>query len=285
MKIAVTSASGKLGQAIVNQLLTKVAKEDLIGIARTPKNAAHLGIEIRKGDYNNREEFDAALKGVDTVLLISGMDEPQKRIQQHRNVIEAAKSNGVSKIVYTSIVGAEENNGFSPIVQSNRQTEKDVQASGLDWVIGRNGIYIEPDLEYIDTYVLEGEIRNCAGSGLCTYTSRDELSRAYTNMLLDSKHNGQVYNLVGEGITQSQLATYINQVFLTNLKFHPVTIEAYKEERQAALGDFIGSVIAGIYEGIQSGANDVASDMEKILDRPHLSVVEMMTAYKNSKEA
>ncbi len=175
MKIAVTSASGQLGSSIIKQLINEIGIDHVIGIARTPEKATHPGIEIRKGDYNSRHELDLALKGIDTVLLVSGMDEPQKRIQQHRNVIEAAKINGVKKIVYTSIIGDEEKTAFSPVVKSNRQTETDVQNSGLDWVIGRNGIYIEPDLEYIDNYVKRGEIRNCAGDGKCAYTSRTEL--------------------------------------------------------------------------------------------------------------
>lgn len=279
MKIAVTSASGKLGASIVKNLVDELGKENVIGIARTPEKAKHLGVEIRKGDYNSREDFDLALQGIDIVLLVSGMDEPKKRIQQHRNVIESAKSNGVSKIVYTSIIGNEKDNAFSPIVQSNRQTEKDIQESGIEWVIGRNGIYIEPDLEYIDTYVKEGEIRNCAGEGKCTYTSREELGYAYSKMLIEAKHNKQIYNLVGEGITQTELTNYMNQIFNTNLTYHAVSIENYKKERIAELGDFMGTVIAGIYEGIQSGANDVSSDFEKASNRPHKSVIEMMKLF------
>lgn len=282
MKIAVTSASGKLGASIVQHLIKEIGKENVIAIARTPERAEYLGVEIRKGDYNNREDFNAALKGVDAVLLVSGMDEPQKRIEQHRNVIEAAKNNQVKKIVYTSIVGAEENNAFSPIVQTNRQTEKDVIKSGLDYVIGRNGIYIEPDLEYIDTYVKEGEIRNCAGEGKCKYTSRQELGYAYAKMLIEEKHNGKTYNLVGDAITQSQLAEYINQVFGTELIYNSVSSESYLAERKAELGDFIGTVIAGIYQGINEGANDVPSDFEKAADRKHLSILEIMKAFKES---
>lgn len=281
MKIAVTSANGKLGSSIVKHLIDAIGKENVIGIARTPEKAKHLGIEIRKGDYNSREEFDAALQGIDKVILLSGMDEPQKRIQQHRNVIEAAKSNGVKKIVYTSIVGDEKNNAFSPIVQSNRQTEKDVQSSGLDWTIGRNGIYIEPDLEYIDTYVKDGEIRNCAADGKCTYTSREELGYAYAKMLLEDKHNGQIYNLVGQGITQAQLADYINQVYNTNLEYHSVSIADYLTERKNELGDFLGTVIAGIYEGINKGANDIDSDYEKATGRSHKLPLEMIENFKN----
>ncbi|WP_139956007.1 SDR family oxidoreductase [Flavicella sediminum] len=280
MKVAVTSANGKLGSSIVKNLIQLLGKDKVVGIARSPEKAAHLGIEIRKGDYNSREEFEQALQGIDKVILLSGMDEPQKRIQQHRNVIEAAVSNGVQKIVYTSIIGDDENNAFSPVVQSNRQTEKDVQNAGLDYVIGRNGIYIEPDLEYIDTYIKEGEIRNCAGDGKCTYTSREELGEAYAKMLTDDKHNGNVYNLVGEAITQSELADGINKVFNTQLVFTSVSVADYLTERKAELGEFIGTIIAGIYEGIRNGANEVPSDFEKATQRPHKTPIEMMKAFK-----
>ena len=280
MKIAVTSASGKLGSTIIKHLINEIGAENVIGIARNPEKAKHVGVEIRKGDYNHRQDFDAALQGVDAVLLVSGMDEPQKRIPQHRNVIEAAKSNGLKKIVYTSIIGDEDKNAFSPIVQSNRQTEKDIQNSGLEWSIGRNGIYIEPDLEYMETYLKDGEIRNCAGAGKCTYTSREELGYAYAKMLTNEKHNGKLYNLVGEPITQSQLAEYINEVYNTDLVYNSVSVAAYAAERKKELGDFLGTVIAGIYEGIKHGANDVPSDFEKAAGRPHKSTIEMIKAFK-----
>ncbi|MBB4080579.1 NAD(P)H dehydrogenase (quinone) [Lewinella aquimaris] len=276
MKIAVTSASGQLGSAIVRQLINEVGEDHVVGIARTPEKASNLGVEIRKGDYNSRQQFDEALRGVDTVLLVSGMDDPQKRIQQHRNVIEAAKYNGVSKIVYTGIVGDETDTAFSPIVQSNRQTENDVRGSGLQWVIGRNGIYIEPDLEYIDHYVKDGEITNCAGGGKCTYTSRSELGCAYARMLLDEKHHGQVYNLVGEAITQARLAELLNRVYGTELTYRPVSVAAYAKERRTALGEFMGTVIAGIYEGIQNGAYDLRSDYERAAGRAHKAPLEMI---------
>tara|TARA_R110002049_G_scaffold308963_1_gene515205 strand:+ start:3431 stop:4282 length:852 start_codon:yes stop_codon:yes gene_type:complete len=280
MKIAVTSANGKLGTSIVKHLIQEIGAENVIGIARTPEKAKHLGIEIRKGDYNSREEFNLALEGIDVVMLLSGMDEPQKRIQQHRNVIEAAKQNDVKKIVYTSIIGAEEGTAFSPIVQSNRQTEKDIQESGLAWVIGRNGIYIEPDLEYIDNYIKDGEIRNCAADGICVYTSREELGFAYTKMLTENKHNNQVYNLAGEGITQSQLAELINKVYNTKLVFNSVPVDSYLAERKAELGDFIGTVIAGIYEGMKSGANNVSTDFLEAAGRKHKPVLELIESFK-----
>ncbi|WP_055437180.1 SDR family oxidoreductase [Lacinutrix algicola] len=282
MKIAVTSVSGNLGSAIAKQLIQEVGKDNVIGVARTPEKAKHLGIEIRKGDYNSKEQFNNALLGIEKLVIISGMDAPEKRIQQHRNIIEAAKANSVKKIVYTSIVGDEEKTAFSPIVKSNRQTEKDIQNSGLDWVIGRNGIYIEPDLEYIETYKKLGEIKNCAGDGKCTYTSRNELGYAYAKMLIEEKHSKKVYNLVGEPITQAKLADYINQVYNTKLVFNSVSVEDYTTERKAELGDFIGTVIAGIYEGILNGVYNVNSDYEKAAGRLHKPTLKIIEEIKQA---
>ena len=271
MKIAVTAASGNLGAEIVKATAALIGKENVIGLARTPSKAAYLGIEIRSGDYNNINELEKSLQNVDTVLLVSGMDAPEKRIEQHRNVIQAAKKAGVKKIVYTSVQGADEGTAFSPIIQSNRQPEMDVRDSGLDWVIGRNGIYIEPDVEYIETYQKDGFIANCAGDGKCGYTTRTELAYAYARMLTESKHNGQTYNLHGEALTQYQLADYLNQAFGTNLTYKPMTVEAYRQERVAELGEFLGTVIAGIYHGIHEGKLDNVSHFSDATGREHQS--------------
>lgn len=271
MKIAVTATSGYLGSAIVKALLQFNAKENIVALARTQEKAKHLGMEVRGDDYNDFEELKISLQCIDTILLVSGMDKPKNRIGQHRNVINAAKEVGVKKIVYTSIQGADEGNNFSPIVQSNRQTEADVRNSGLDWAIGRNGIYIEPDVEYIENYKKMGVIKNCANDGLCGYTSRPELGYAYAKMLTEDKHNGQIYNLHGTAITQYQLADYINFTFGTNLTYQPMTVGDFTQFETQELGEFLGKIIAGIYQGIAQGKVNNPSDFEKATGRPHQS--------------
>lgn len=270
-KIAVTASSGKLGSEIATAAIDLVGPKSVIGLARTPSKAASLGIEIRPGDYGDPEQLERSLQGIEAVLVVSGMDAPDKRIGQHRNVINAAKAAGVRKIVYTSIQGADEGTAFSPIVQSNRQTEADVRDSGLDWVIGRNGIYIEPDLDAIESYKQAGEIANCAGEGKCGYTTRPELGVAYTHALVEGKHNGQTYNLHGEPLTQRQLTDYINAAFGTDLKYASMSVEEYRKERVAELGEFLGTVIAGIYEGIRNGVLDQPSHFATAAGRDHQS--------------
>lgn len=271
MIYAVTAVSGQLGREIALKLIEKVGAGNVIGLARTPDHVKGLGIEVRPGDYDTPDDLHASLRGIDALVLVSGMAPPQDRIQQHRNVIEAAKSAGVRKIVYTSIQGPDEDTAFSPVVQSNRQTEADVRASGLDWAIGRNGIYIEPDVEYIDSYRARGEIANSAGSGKCGYTTRSELAHAFTALVTQDGLNAQTVDLNGTPITQQKLARYLNTAFGTDLTYRAMTSAEFVADRTAELGDFIGPIIGGIYDGISKGSYNSAGDFEAVTGRSHQS--------------
>jgi NAD(P)H dehydrogenase (quinone) len=278
MRYAATAVSGQLGQEIARKLIERTDHASVIGLARTPGNATELGIEVRPGDNDQPDALRTSLAGVDALVLVSGMAPPEDRIGQHRNVIEAAKVAGVGKIVYTSIQGPEVGTAFSPVVQSNRQTEADIRASGLDWAIGRNGIYIEPDVEYIDSYRAKGEIANSAGDGKCGYTTRSELAHAYAALLTRDELNGQTFDLNGTPITQAELTQYMNAAYGTSLTYRSMPAEDYVADRTAELGDFIGPIIGGIYDGIRRGAFDAPGDYETATGRPHQSWEDYFTS-------
>ena len=126
MTIAVTAVSGQLGREVVRALARLGSDEAVVGLARTPERATGLDIEVRPGDYADPAQLEGALGGVDTLLLVSGNEQPDDRIEQHRNVLQAARNAGVGRVVYTSVQGAERGTAFSAVVQSNRQTEADV---------------------------------------------------------------------------------------------------------------------------------------------------------------
>lgn len=284
MKVAVTGASGHLGSAVI-ETLKQTEGITPIAIARSPSKARQLAVEIRQGDYNSTAQLDKAFQGVDALLLVSGMASPDERLEQHKRVVDSAKRAGVARLVFAGIVVAESGGGFKPIQRASLATEEYLKESGLGWSIGRNGIYIEPDLEYIDNYRRAGKIANCAGEGRCAYTCRPELALAYARMLTEQQHEEQTYVLAGQPITQKTLAACINQVFGTALEYESLTVEEYRRERQSALGDFLGAIIAGIYEGIRNGAMDVQSEFERVVGRPHQSPIEMLRAWAALQDA
>ena len=112
----------------------------------------------------------ATLRGIDTAVMISAtVAGGSERIGLHRNVIEAARQAGVRRVLFTSIIGdgREMDTLFSDTQRVNRQTEADLQASGLEWVIGRNALYLELDLIQMLKARETGVYRNPAGTGRC----------------------------------------------------------------------------------------------------------------------
>ncbi|MEO0487256.1 MAG: NAD(P)H-binding protein [Pseudomonadota bacterium] len=271
MTIAVTAVSGQLGHTIARMLLERSDGRQVIGLARAPDKVTLPGMEVRAGEYTDAAGFEASLRDVDTLVMVSLNTPPDIRTGQHRTALAAARRAGVRRVVYTSVQGAEEGTAFSPVIQSNRQTEDDIRDLGFAWSVGRNGIYIEPDIDYIDTYAAQGEIANSAGDGVCGYTTRAELAAAYANVALDDAHNGQTYNLNGQPMTQADLAAHLNGAFGTQLRYRAMSVEHYRADRRAALGDMMGTIIAGIYEGIRSGVFNVPSDFDTAAGRPHQS--------------
>lgn len=96
--IAITGATGQFGAIALDLLKAKHA--NVIALVRSPEKI--LGVEARKFDYSKTEGQVEALQGVDTLILVSSSEVGQ-RIQQHKNVIEAAKKqvlNTLSTPVY-----------------------------------------------------------------------------------------------------------------------------------------------------------------------------------------
>ena len=106
MKIGITGATGQLGTIVLEKLKAKIPNENLVALVRSPQKASQSGVEVRAFNYEHPATLVASLKGIEKLLLISG-SEPGKRLQQHSNVINAAKEAGVKFIVYTSLLHAD----------------------------------------------------------------------------------------------------------------------------------------------------------------------------------
>jgi len=268
MAFAISSVNGQLGRAVAAAFASQNPDVKLVGLARTPSKANDLQIEVRPGDLDDQQAMTQSLQGIDTVLMISGNAPPQPRMIQHRNMIAAAKAAGVRKMIYTSVQSSQDG-AATGVAASMRQTEMDVRDSGLAWAIGRNGVYIEPDVEYAATYIADGEITNCAGDAKCSYTTRPELGYAYAKLMMNDAHVEGKFNLNGTPISQAELAAYIGKAFGVDLPYRPVSFDDYLADRTAALGPELGAIIAGIYQGIGSGIMDNPSDFASVAGRPH----------------
>ena len=265
MTIGILSAESKLANKLINTLATQDALE-IIAITDEVKDDA--------------KKLEAAFTDIDTLAFIPDYDQLDAKLVQHMAVIDAAKKAGVKKVVYVSMIGEENKTAIAPVVAIHRKTEELLAQSGLAYVILRSGLYIGAELDYIPEYRKIAKIENCAGTGLCSYTSRTEVAEALLHTITKTDFDGQTLNVAGEGITQTQLADFINDVYGFDLAFENISVEKYSHLRAEALGEKFGRLLAGIHESIKVGDFNVTSDFEKITGHPHKNVLQLITEYK-----
>ncbi|MBA4339804.1 SDR family oxidoreductase [Hyphomonas sp.] len=193
--IAVTGATGQLGRLTVKALLAKAPADQLVALVRSPDKAGDLGIADRAADYTKPETLDAALTGVEALLLISSNEIGQRKLQ-HRNAIDAAKRAGVKRIVYTSLLHAD----TSPLslAPEHMDTEAALKASGISYTILRNGWYTENYTGSIPGALAGGAFIGSAGEGRISSATRADLAEAAAVVLTANSHDGKTYELAGD---------------------------------------------------------------------------------------
>lgn len=282
MKIAITAASGRLGSALLRRLATQVGAGAVVAVARDPARVVVPGVEKRAGDYQSEDSMRAALRGIDTAVMISApVAGGTERIPLHRNVINAARHAGVRRLLFTSVIGNGRENAtlFGGTQQVNRQTEADLQASGLQWVIGRNALYLELDLIQMRRAEETGVYSNPAGEGRCPYLTIDEIARAFANLAADAGRSGQIYNISGETLSQSDLLKLACEVFDLHVRYEPMSDDdciAKFRKLMPERGEGVAHMLTGCFQSIRAGAFDVPSHFREAAGRPVKSVREMM---------
>ncbi|ELQ6015385.1 SDR family oxidoreductase [Cronobacter sakazakii] len=196
--IAITGATGQLGQRVIDTLLNTVAAQEIVAIVRNPAKAAALsarGVQVRAADYNDVAALTAALAGVEKLLLISSSEVGQ-RAPQHRNVIDAAKTAGVKLIAYTSLLHADR----SPLglAEEHVATEKMLADAGIPYVLLRNGWYTENYLASVPPALEHGVFIGSAGDGKIASASRQDYAEAAAKVLTLDNQAGRVYELAGD---------------------------------------------------------------------------------------
>jgi len=105
--IIVTGANGQLGRGVMEQLLTRIPVDQIGLSVRNPEKAsamAERGVRVRRGDFAEPATLTEAFEGVTQVLI--WVDElGEVAVARHAAAIEAARTAGARRILYTSHLG------------------------------------------------------------------------------------------------------------------------------------------------------------------------------------
>ncbi|MDU4840554.1 MAG: SDR family oxidoreductase [Leclercia adecarboxylata] len=269
--IAITGATGQLGQLVIEQLLKTVPASQLVAIVRNPAKADALsqqGVTVRQADYTDQAAFTAALAGVDKLLLISSSEVGQ-RAPQHQNVINAAKAAGVKFIAYTSLLHAD----TSPLGLhvEHVDTEKALAASGIPYALLRNGWYTENYLASAPPALEHGVFIGSAGEGKIASATRADYAAAAARVISEEGHAGKVYELAGDQAwTLGELAAELSRQSGKNVVYQNLSEADFAAALKgvglpAGLADMLADSDVGASKG---GLFDDSHTLRALLGRP-----------------
>lgn len=253
MKIGITGATGQLGRLVVDYAKKSTSPSNIVALVRDPEKAKDLGVEVRAFDYNKPEALEAQLKGIDRLLLISG-SEIGKRVQQHENVIKAAKAAGIKLLVYTSLLHTDSSPIF--LASEHLPTEKILRASGITYAILRNGWYTENYTQSISQNITAGAVFGCAGQGKISAAARKDYAEAAAVVLTGEGHEFKIYELAGdESFTLSDLAAEISKQTGKKIVYNNLSeAELVEVLKNAGLPEQMAGAFASIDTHIANGA-------------------------------
>ncbi|CAM7894495.1 SDR family oxidoreductase [Atlantibacter hermannii] len=279
--IAVTGATGHLGQLVINELLTTHNAQDIVAIVRNPAKAQALvqkGVQVREADYGNSAALAQALQGVEKLLLISSSEVGQ-RAPQHRNIINAAKSAGVQLIAYTSLLHAD----TSPLGlrAEHIETENDLAQSGIPFVLLRNGWYSENYLASVPAALEHGAFIGSAGDGKIASASRQDYAAAAAKVLSLDNQAGKVYELAGdEAWTLTELAEKLSALTGKSVVYQNLSEADFAAALQnAGLPEGFARLLADSDVGASKGGlYDDSHQLSRLIGRPTTSIDDSLKA-------
>lgn len=283
MPIVVTGATGQLGRLTVEALLRRgTPAADIIATGRDVsgiEDLADRGITVRRADFADTDGLAEAFAGADRLLLVSASVPVGERVANHRRVIDAAASAGVSLVVYTSTTHAD--TATTVIGATHAETEEYLRDRGTPSVLLRNGWYLENYTGQLPQILQNGTVVGAAGDGRISAASRADYAEAAAVVLTTEGHTGAVYELGGdESFTLTELAAAISAAAGKHVSYTDLPVTDFARALAAAgLPAELAEVLADADRGMNRGEMHTDSgDLRRLIGRPPVTLAEALAA-------
>jgi NAD(P)H dehydrogenase (quinone) len=240
---------------------------------------------VRQADFEDPKGLEAALAGVERVLIIStdAIDRPGRRLAQHQAAVAAAVSAGVKHVVYTSMPNPE----TSPVVfaPDHLGPEQALKASGMGWTILRNCWYTDFLIPSLAGAVASGKLIAATGQGGAPYVTREDCAQAAAAALASSDSSNQTWNITGPDLaTYAELANLASELAERTVVYAPVTPEERVVQLIAAgTPEFIAKLLVSSQMAIAQGKMGTPTTaVKELTGREPMSVREFLSAHRDA---
>ncbi|WP_433053697.1 SDR family oxidoreductase [Dactylosporangium sp. CS-033363] len=262
--IVVTGASGQVGGRVA-----KLLQKPHTLLVREPKKAPETDKTVKFAEYADKTGMAKALEGADTLFLVSGREDANRR-KTHETAVDAAVQAGVQRIVYLSFAGAAPDCTFT-FGRDHWYTEQYIRETGLKFTFLRDNLYMEMIPRLADEL---GVIKGPGGTGRLAAVSYDDVAAAAV-AVLENPRDGETFTLTGPEAFSLQEAAEV-----LHLRYVPETVEeayASRAHYNAPAFEVAGWVTS--YEAIANGElEEVTGDVEALTGQKPRSLQELRGA-------
>jgi len=229
--ILVTGATGRQGGAVYRHLQEKGFK--LRALVRDPNtNQARqlmgYGEEVFQGSLDDPDSLIRAMDGVYGVFSVQ--PHSANEIQQGVAVIEAAKRQGVSHFVYSSVGSADEETGI-PHFESKVKVEEHLRSSGLQYTIVRPVFFMENWHRGFGASIRNGQLQQpLSPTAKLQMVAVDDIGAF---VALAFEHPGEwknrTFSLAGDELSMQQIADAFSRVTAREVKYVQVSWDQFEK--------------------------------------------------------
>ncbi|GAC1685905.1 MAG: NAD(P)H-binding protein [Ktedonobacteraceae bacterium] len=280
--IIVTGANGRLGRAVVEQLLVRVPAEQVGVSVRDPEKAQGLkerGVRVRRGDFDDPASLAHSFEGASQVLIVSSDSLGETTVRQHRTAIDRAKKAGARRILYTSHMASSPTSLFPPMVD-HAATEAALRDAGVRFTSLRNGFYAELALMMLGNALKTGELA-APEDGPVAWTTHSDPAEVTAIILSEEVLDGVTPDLTAsEAIDLDDIAALASELAHRPIRRIVVPDAQYRAGLVAhGLPEESADMLLGIFRASRQGEfNRVDPILARLIDRPPTPLRDVLKA-------
>jgi len=258
----VVGATGMFGSRVLRELLARgAAARALVHRASESDSVRDQGAEVVVADLDDPQSLQPAFAGIDTVFLVSPMDE-HIRVRE-ANALAAAKDAGVRRIV--KLHGAVRHLADEDLAQQHQASVDAIAASGLRWaIVSPNSVMETSLLGQAGAIRATDTIFGCAAGGRIGLVAADDVGRAAAVVLTDRDEQGAEYVLTGPAaVTLEEVAGSFTTVLGRPVSYQDMPVDEFRTfmiEQAGIPEDRVDAAVMVHFEAWRRGDADIVTD-------------------------
>lgn len=232
--ILVTGATGQQGGAVARRLLAKGMSVRVL--TRFPQKAhelSALGADVIRGDFEERDSLQKAVRGVDAVFLMATPVEKgvKAEVKHGEAVISVCRRFGAPHIVYSSVCGANRKTGI-PHFESKFRIENFLKNNSQVYTILRPVWFMQNfESQWLLPFIQKGILSTpiLPDRKLQMIDVKDIGEFALAAFLRTRDFIGQEIDLAGDEMTMTDISLILSYAFDQAVKYEQIPDDKAEE--------------------------------------------------------